>query len=324
MIVPKQHQARQIVGETLGFLKDGRVRKAALTLARGRETPELKPLAVTDVRASRLTVKNNVVAYYPQDGLVVKFRKPMSAREADSLRNEFTVLREVAEFGGLQAPEPVAYQDDPVPALWMKYIDYRKQDKRERAAIAQSVAQALLGWYDHYGVTQSTSDFYTPLQDALARGESSLLDEGWTELEATRIVSALRKLADFRIPLIFSKIHGDTGHTNCRVMKGGSVLLGDWENSRVDLVARDMVTLSDRAPAIRDMYFEWRMSHAVGLPEDVDREFALVRILRHLPLTRLRSYFTQVHFVSHEQADNKILSKKRAVLGACDSVFRFS
>lgn len=303
------------VMRTMRALLAGKFREAASAVRFGR----VKPTGRTNVSASRIRVKNNVLAIYPDIGFVAKFEKPTSIREPNSLHNEFVVLSDIAAFDGLQAPVPIAFQSQPVPTLWMKHVDHRKVAKECAATFAHAIAANLLEWYEHSGVTQITPDSYKPLTNHLADGIPSIVQKGWSKEEAKKIYSLLEIIAESRTPLFLSRIHGDASTGNAMITPSGNLVINDWENSRLDIVGFDMLKLSSTNPEVLNLYSQWRSNLAGTIAADTAKELALVRILNGVDVDYHWRYLTKVRKWNYSQAQSLIVAGKRSIMELCDS-----
>lgn len=304
---------REAVVDATHLLLKGRFRGAASTLW------TLKCRGATDVSATQVRVKNNVLAIYPDIGLVAKFARPVSIRDANAVHNEYLTLSEIAAFDGLQAPEPIAFQSEPTPTIWMEYVDHRKVGKEDTNSVARAIAETLLAWYDHHGVTTIAPSSYQPLTRHLGTGITSIVLKGWNEAEATKIYAVLGAIAESQAPLFLSRIHGDASTGNAMITPSGSLIINDWETSRLDIVGLDMLKLIRANPEVQDLYSRWRLSLAGTIAADTTEELALMRILNGLNLEYSWRYFTQVTALRHRQAQRHIVAQKRAIIEVCDS-----
>lgn len=276
-----------------------------------------RPVAESDIYAKKVRVKNNVLALYPDDGLVCKIQRPKTIREVDALYTEYTTLQKIAAFEGLDAPEPLAYHSEPVPTLWLKYIDHKPVTKQEKHSIALNIAEMLMRWYDHCGVKIITSKTYSPLLDILQGGVAALRQKGWNAEEASVLLSALENAAELNMPLLQSQIHGDASTGNAMIGQNGKLIITDWETSRTDLIAIDMVKLFQDAPEISQLYLGWRSGYEKSTAVDVQRELLLVRMLRGLNLNDKWHYYTAVTSYTKSEAENRIAVDKRSIIDAC-------
>lgn len=277
------------------------------------------PVAQSDIYAKKVRVKNNVLALYPHDGLVCKLQRPTTIREVDALHTEYTTLKRISAFEGLDAPEPIAYQSEPVPTLWLRYIDHKAVSKKEKHSIALNIAEMLMRWYDHCGVKIITSKTYSPLLDILrGGGVAAFKQKGWNAEEASVLLSALENAAELNMPLLQSQIHGDASTGNAIIGQNRKLIITDWETSRTDLTAIDMVKLFKDAPQLSELYLEWRSGFVKSTAIDVQREFLLVRVLRGLNLNYTWHYFTSVNPCTKSEAKNAIAVNRRSVIEACN------
>lgn len=305
----------EAVIDAVRLLLMGKIRQAGVVLWLGTS----KWKGVTDVSAAQVRVKNNVLASYPDIGLVAKFGKPLSVRDPNSVHNEYLTLSKIAAFNKLQAPEPIAFQRDPIPTLWMKYVNHSRVTKEDTLSATSAAAKSLLAWFEHHGVVQIPPSSYNPLELHLAAGTNSLVLKGWNEEEAMRIYSALETIAESRTPLFLSQIHGDASTGNIMITQSGSLIINDWEMSRLDIVGYDMVKLIRANPEVQDLYSQWRLDLAGIGASGMKEELALVRIMASLDLEFLWKYWTEDRFLSAKQAQKKLVARKLSVMEVCDS-----
>lgn len=306
----------QALKSVLRALLKGRIRTAASKIFSAR-----KIIAATDVAATWVRVKNNILVLYPDKGWVCKIRRPNSIRDAKSLNNEYLVLNKVAEFKGLQAPEPISYQTEPVPALWLRYINGQSVNAKMTSSVALKIAEALLSWYDHCGVQKITASAYPPLVEVLEGGENWLQEKGWTEPEAMLIYSVLKSASEQQLLFLQSQIHGDASVGNAMIDINGKLVITDWENSRVDVVAHDITKLVLTAPKVRHLYSQWQEKHLDAKLTNLTLELAVINILRGLNLKKMQQYFTEVTFYNDEQTLLHINSIRHSVLSTCREAF---
>lgn len=300
----------------LRALLKGRIRTTASQLYRRR-----KAIARTSSKATWVRVKNNVLVLYPDLGIVCKIRRPNSFREAESLQREYVTLSKVSEFHGLNAPEPVAYRNDPAPALWIQYIDGREVKQNEKLSIACKIAESLLSWYEYCGVQKISAGAYPQLVNALNHGVASLQEEGWTEPEAILIHSALSRAVDAELPLLQSRIHGDASTGNAMITSNGNLIITDWESSRNDVLAHDIFRLVTTAPEVSQIYSHWREKY-LGAFADPTHELNLITVLEGLPLKLMRAYFSEFTHHTEEQCAARIHRLRCSVLAACERLLK--
>ena len=314
-IGPDPARLRQTVASISLHVLRGRFRQATSEI----RSIINKPVAMARVSASRIRVKNNVLVIYSENGLVAKFRKPASIREPDSLHNEYMTLCEIAAFDRLNAPEPIAFESEPIPTIWMKYVSHTRVSGEDTDSIARRIAEALLAWYEHSGVNQVPTSSYLPLLGHLSAGIEALVAKGWDEAEAEKIYSLIGIIADSQTPLFLSRIHGDASAGNAMVTPEGKLVINDWENSRVDIVGFDLVKLSQNDPQILNLYSRWRSNLAGTSAAGASIEFALVRVLAGINLNYHLRYWGEVRKWSPPRVRSLLAAKKRSIIELCDS-----
>jgi len=294
------------------FLVKGRFRTAVQQLYAGH-----KKICDTEIVATYVRVKNNVLSLYPELGLACKIRRPNSFRDAESLCNEYVVLKKAQDFMGLNAPEPIAFQKEPAPALWLKYVDERKVNRNERAVIAFRIAESLFGWYAHNGIETIRANMYAPLVQILDRGISGLKEQGWREPDAAVIHTTLTSVADSKIPLVVSQIHGDASIGNSMVSRDDVLIITDWENSRWDLVAYDIRKLKNTNSKIEHRYSEWLATKVDLANLNTKNELELTVVLSNIDLNKKRHYLSGVSGYSEQNTEARLKAIRRQVLDAC-------
>ena len=145
----------------------------------------------------------------------------------------------------------------------------------------------------------------------------ALIEKGWNAEEASVLLSALENAGELNMPLLQSQIHGDASTGNAMIGQNGKLIITDWENSRTDLIAIDMVRLFQNAPEISQLYLGWRSGYEKSTALDVQREFMLVRMLRGLNLNGMWHYYTAVTSLTKSKAENLIAVHRRSIIDAC-------
>lgn len=282
-----------------------------------------KKISKTDVFATWIYVKNNVIVLYPDFGLACKIRRPKSIRDAESLYNEYTVLKLLKGYPGLLAPEPIAFQKEPTPALWIKYIDELKAiNKIQRTEIASQIAETLFGWYEHNGIEIIHANTYEPLLQILTGGITGLKEQGWNTTDATTMLSSLRKVAELNIPLIISQIHGDASTGNAMISNDYKLYITDWESSRRDLVAYDIRKLIRTNSNIEQRYSDWIRSKIDITSINIKKELALSFILSNNDLNKKRYYYSKVTRYNEKNAEARLKVTRQQILEACSILNR--
>ena len=302
----------QTLRSSFKFLVKGRFRAAASLLLASH-----KPISDTDIVATWVRVKNNVLVLYPNLGLACKIRKPNSIRDAESLYNEYLVLKSVEGFTGLNAPEPIVYQEEPAPALYMRYVEGRSVKKGEKSFIAFRIAESLLDWYEHSGIQIIRANMYEPLIDIVRSGVSGLKGKGWSSTDASVIHTTLSTVADSEMPLVVAQIHGDASTGNAMITGDDGLVVTDWENSRRDLVVYDLSKLIHLNPKIESRYSEWLFTNMDIAETNPANELAFAIVLSSIELNMYRHYFSHVACHSKQDTEARLEAIRRQVLDAC-------
>jgi len=249
-----------------------------------------KVIAETDIAATLVRIKNNVLVLYPDIGLASKIQRPNSARDAEFLKNEYSILKDIVDLKGINAPEPIAYENDISPVLWMKYIDGRNLHENEKAKVSFQIAASLFIWYEYRGIKTIRPNEYKLLVQIFDRGVSGLMEQGWTEPNASVIHKLLTTVADLGIKLVVSQIHGDVSTGNVMVSQDNELIITDWENSRRDLITYDIHKLVAINPKIEHRYFEWLTTKLDVTNVNLKYELALTLVLSNVDLNKRRRY----------------------------------
>ena len=286
------------IGAHLAWLADIQVWKAAIRIAlQGSPVTAFKHLlggcvvGRTRVQASSINIKNNILALYPDLGLVCKVHRSQGVRDHQALFNEYQTLQMLSTIDGVNAPRPLEFNDRYAPALLMSFQAGCGPTRGHWEEAALAFAQQLFSVYEHVGVEVSCLRDDAVYARYLDGGMQYLQGQGWAADEAELICGVLARYADE--PVLSSRIHGDAGLGNTLQAADGQLQILDWELSRSGLIAHDMCKLIADCEVVRPVYVSWRASYLQSGEAGTLRELAVVDLLIRLDLHDARDYFVQ-------------------------------
>lgn len=234
----------------------------------------------TRSKARALKVKNNILALYPDYGVIAKLARENGVREAGDIQNEYFVLRELWEKKRGVAPQPIAF-DEEANLLWIAFIQAVPLSDTKKEKYTVIFLKLLFECYEMFGASRVLLGEVEPMCLAdLAVGEV-LESEGISHAHLERL---LRDSGELNV--IQSRIHGDALTENL-LLQGGvdaveRILISDWELSRWGPVEFDVNSLymQHAQGKILEMYGAW--AKARGFEINVRANVAACGILRNL------------------------------------------
>lgn len=234
----------------------------------------------TRSEARELKVKNNIIAFYPQYGVLAKLTRHDGKRSVADLQNEHFVLSKLWKKVPGIAPRPLAF-DPYMKALWMEFIQEAPGANPANEEAALIFLNKLFHVYEKLGfVTARLGDVESVDVDQLA--VKQFLERARISGEVLRSLMAIAG----KLSVIKSFIHGDALNEN--LLFGAEadgrrkVVMSDWELSRIGAVEVDVNSLymQRRQPEILAAYDAWARSHGRSL--NVRATAAACGIMRNL------------------------------------------
>ncbi len=237
------------------------------------------------VQASRVRLRNNIIAFYPERGVVCKFVRDNPKRNSQCLRNECNTLKKLQDFGGLPVPRVHSYVETPVQALFMDHVGNRQVSMEEVQSVSEHIIERIVKWYEFYGIRFLSANEH-PIIKRFLMDKNEYFRCGWNESEVTVIKEVLDFVGSLSIGI--SRIHGDLYPSNIMINPEGGVVVIDWELSRDDMVAIDFNALCTVSPHVEEMWRKWRVSIGNSKMQVCpDAELHLAYIVRNHDLSRL-------------------------------------
>lgn len=277
-------------------------------------------IADTSIFATHVRVKNNIIALYPDLGMACKIKKPHSFRNKNSLENEYSILRDLERFRPNLAPRPIAYENEPVPNLWMKYVKGRRVKTSEKEVISEKIAEILFDWYEYCNVDKVSIHEYEPLIKLLESGVDHIKSFGWGCTEAETLYKTLQVVAETNIKLLISQIHGDISTGNVMISTNGNIIITDWENSRRDLISIDVYKLVVNNLNLKDMYIEKFTTKMNISSIELEIGLYLSQILLYIDINKRRYYYNKIVCYDLENTEIMLIKDRKKVFEACQSV----
>lgn len=282
------------------------------------------PIGDTCSNASRIRVKNNVIAFYPERGLVCKFWLDTGVRKINNLSNEAKAIMTAEKYDFLKVPKIVldkssSYGGQP-PALWFElfrgYFPPKTTDNKSKTAL--EFLRVLFLWYQEHGIEFIKTGELAQIDKRANVNFEELLSYGWENNEAKLILLANKRIFESRKTLPVSHIHGDASVGNCLVNEVDELLIIDWEETRKGYIAEDVFTLSQHdGVSVRESYEKWLASIA---PNDAhtlecDIQLEVVRMWKNLNLQSMRKYFDKI--ITTDEVNKRMrLIKSRVISSA--------
>ena len=285
------------------------------------------PIGATYSNASKVRVKNNVIAFYPEQHLVCKFWLDSGVRKVNNLFNEARAIIAAERCNFLKVPSIVLDKSCPrngiPPALWLEFREgYSSSITKERKVeTALEFFKVMLLWYQKHGVSFIKTEEISQIDTRANISLEDLVSYGWKREEAELILLASSKINESRKMLPVSWIHGDASVGNCLICKRSKVIILDWEMTRKGFIAIDVLKLLHQGgKTIRELYEKWLKkivpSGVRTLPLDIQLD--LVVLLENLNLQSKQNYFKNI--LTADEVEKRILLIKGHVLSAAKRI----
>ncbi|AGF78977.1 putative aminoglycoside phosphotransferase [Desulfocapsa sulfexigens DSM 10523] len=291
-----------------------------------RHSPQLfyTPIGDTYSNASRIRVKNNVIAFYPEWGLVCKFWLGTGVRKINNLSNEAKAIMTAERYNFLKVPKIVldksSFHGGQPPALWFElfrgYFPPKATDNKSKTAL--EFLRVMFLWYQEHGIHFIKPGEVSQIDKRVNVNFEELLSYGWEPEKANLILLANKRIVESRKTLPVSYIHGDASVGNCLVNEAGEVLILDWEETRKGYIAEDVFTLFQHGGvSVRESYEKWLANIA---PNDAhtlacDIQLEVLRMWKNLNLQSIRKYLDNI--IPTDETNKRIgLIKSRVISSA--------
>ncbi len=291
-----------------------------------RHSPRLfyTPIGDTYSNASRIRVKNNVIAFYPERGLVCKFWLDTGVRKINNLSNEAKAIMTAERYSFLKVPKIVLDKSSSnsghPPALWFELFRgyFPPKDTENKSKTALEFLRVMFLWYQEHGINFIKTGEVSQIDKRVNVNFEELLSYGWENDKAKLILLANKRIVESRKTLPVSCIHGDASIGNCLVNEAGEMLILDWEETRKGCVAEDVFALCQHGGvSVRKSYEKWLANIA---PNDAhtlecDIQLEVVRMWKNLDLQSMRKYLDNI--ITTDEANKRIgLIKDRVISSA--------
>lgn len=289
------------------------------------------PIGDTFSNASRIRVKNNVIAFYPERNLVCKFWLDTGIRKITNLSNEAKAIMTAERYNFCKVPKIVLDKSSPIddlpPALWFElfqgYSLSKVTDNKTKTAL--EFLRILFLWYQANGVDFIKTEEVAQVNKRAGVTLGELLSYGWDKKEAGLILQANTRIIESRKTLPVSYLHGDASVGNCLVNKQGDLLVFDWEETQKGCIAEDVFTLLHQGGiSVRESYEAWLANIAAGDVHilEFDIQLDMVRMWKNLGLQAKRKYLNNI--MATDEVDKRIAHIKSQVIASarqiCNSI----
>lgn len=234
----------------------------------------------TRSKADTVKVKNSLLAFYPEDGVLAKLSRASGVRSVNDLQNEHFVLRELAsEIPGI-APKPLVFDPD-TRALWMEFFRPSPMSKQQEEKAQTRFLQKLFQVYETFGLSSVKLGLAEPVNLGEFTADQFLQ---MANISRDDLQTLLSRAGDLNV--IHSRMHGDA-HSNNLLFLGEDRnetewVICDWELSRLGPVEFDVNSLymQKQQSEVLEIYASWAKSHGFGL--NVGATVAACGIIRNL------------------------------------------